>query len=794
MKTPDLPPSTPQPNIWQLASEHLPPSLAEKVGTVQHWSDVRRDVKILRALQPGDEDARLAKLEGLTLSQRISALKPSMSVEKQLKQLKTAIVDDYGRGEAGRDALIIIARVLETENRFRIIPLPVPEVPRTQPRQTNPVEHTNAVDAIRTMRWLQAAVHKWIDAVKPPKSDKNDPAFRPDDSEYDENSSESRVPAGLIALSAIVEGDLLHHTSVHALRLRLLEPKCPIEWWFEVPSEGQARLPFQISRPFIDLSLGWGSTDDAELRRWFPDPQTACLIARSYRKQTLDIDENATRLSQLWFEIRDGLLTHGGKIDSPPRSLAALLSVVRLSRFVDNYPALLVNYCGRRIVSHSVRRLILPRFAGERLRFAPHDISESTPIPAFPLSQSLDTAPQISSSRWYRDLLDAFKEEDGDQVQRNLERLVASLTNYPDSARCIMGFAAFAVANDSAAGNHLAPSTVRSYTSVVARYLGGYLRGEHPISFSPSELISIYGEVLDLADQARNARAARRRLGRALWEFHHYLVTKHGIPNVNKGEVFGIGRDLVPVDANLLTPDEYFKVRDKVLELAPKSELGDLGDLARILLSLGFWLGLRRTEAHGLRTIDVCELGLPMLVIRPWDGRHLKSKSSTRVLPLALLPEDELLDVLKWTYKRREELDGVGNEQFLFGLPKLAQDQVTVEVFALVQRAMREVTGDHTLHYHHLRHSAASWAFLRLCVSDFREVIDLFPEPKTTDLLRDSERFRSIIYSAFPINKGEARYELSEEDRYATDGPIRQHSFAIALLLGHADPSTTLEH
>jgi hypothetical protein len=183
-----------------------------------------------------------------------------------------------------------------------------------------------------------------------------------------------------------------------------------------------------------------------------------------------------------------------------------------------------------------------------------------------------------------------------------------------------------------------------------------------------------------------------------------------------------------------------------------------------------------------------------MLVIRPWDGRHLKSKSSTRVLPLALLPEDELLDVLKWTYKRREELDGVGNEQFLFGLPKLAQDQVTVEVFALVQRAMREVTGDHTLHYHHLRHSAASWAFLRLCVSDFREVIDLFPEPKTTDLLRDSERFRSIIYSAFPINKGEARYELSEEDRYATDGPIRQHSFAIALLLGHADPSTTLEH
>lgn len=176
----------------------------------------------------------------------------------------------------------------------------------------------------------------------------------------------------------------------------------------------------------------------------------------------------------------------------------------------------------------------------------------------------------------------------------------------------------------------------------------------------------------------------RRQLARALREFHHFLVKVYGFPAVSVSEVFGIGRGLVPVDANLLTMDEYFKVRDVVLRRAPSKEIAQI---ALILLSLGFWLGLRRAEARGLRTIDVHELGLPMLLVRAWLERRLKSKASARVLPLQLMPGDELAILLAWKQKRQKD-DDHGEDHF--GLPHLDQDIVAVAMFALIQAAMWE--------------------------------------------------------------------------------------------------------
>jgi len=67
--------------------------------------------------------------------------------------------------------------------------------------------------------------------------------------------------------------------------------------------------------------------------------------------------------------------------------------------------------------------------------------------------------------------------------------------------------------------------------------------------------------------------------------------------------------------------------------------------------------------------------------------------------------------------------------------------------------------------------------------------------PKTTELLLKAPLFRSLIYRTPTVECSEIiKYDAKDKDVYALAGPIRQHAFAVAQLLGHADPSTTLEN
>jgi hypothetical protein len=88
---------------------------------------------------------------------------------------------------------------------------------------------------------------------------------------------------------------------------------------------------------------------------------------------------------------------------------------------------------------------------------------------------------------------------------------------------------------------------------------------------------------------------------------------------------------------------------------------------------------------------------------------------------------------------------------------------------------MRSVTGDNTLRYHHLRHSFATWSFLRLMISDLRQPLDLFPHlPKTTAWLAQAKDFRTRLYQH--------------------GGRTRSYAYAIASLLGHSSPDISFEH
>jgi integrase len=842
---------------WKMGCETLSKARKSIVEDVRKWAITQEKLLILRELCR--DQPEVPGIGGPSLS--TDRLEIAGHPKKHFSELERAVVDEFGRGEEAREALIIIARVMAADNRIHSVQLPIPQIPRKWVRERNPFQDGTGVQAIRAMRELKKLLETWIASCKTPRSSEEANGHRQarvgEPQEHDikggkepENKHQRSVSLGLVALSAIIEGGLLHRDIVEALLQLLQRPDisgCPIEWWGKTPPRDGSLPEGQFSRPFIDLSLRWRSTQDAELRRWFPDPQTACLIVRLYqdREKAVDPDEDAEQnsgtglglargfkfgrnsagpegrdpkkddtestspgvqppnqkepptlnkrvvLLQAWDEIKSELKGAKALEELELKSLNDVIHAVRLARFADNYPSLIVGYCSRRLVSHSLRHSVLPRFLGRKILSPITQKISADAADAARRLHAIRRSDEVNESPWYSDLLNAQKGATREKRKLALDALVTCNNNYPPAARLIMEFASYKLNKGSVAGNRLAPSTVRAYSSYVARFLGGLLAGLNPTDLTDGELITLYGEAIDAADQGRSVRAMRRVVARSLHEFHDFLVKVHGVPEVDRFSVFGIGQDLVPVDANLLTPDEYAEARRAIENSRESSEIRDI---ALILMSLGYWLGLRRNEGRGLHTVDVSELGIPMLLIRPWGNRTLKTPNSVRVLPLNLVPDEERARLFAWKTDRQSEQD-YGTQQLLFNI----SDGDMLTVFELIHVAMAKVTGDPRMRYHHLRHSCASWSFLRLCISDFRRVPNLFPTPalqKTREMLLGSSRFREYIYSAIPAVGPENHHDNStrSKQRYAIAGPIRQHAFALARLLGHADPSTTLEH
>lgn len=167
-------------------------------------------------------------------------------------------------------------------------------------------------------------------------------------------------------------------------------------------------------------------------------------------------------------------------------------------------------------------------------------------------------------------------------------------------------------------------------------------------------------------------------------------------------EVFGLARGLVPVDANLISYDEYQRALHYIDESTSDPSLKRV---ARIILILAFRCGLRRMEMLGLRIDDLQEREHAELFIRPSAYRQLKTKSSTRRIPLALLMGPKDLDFIgKWKEHRIQKHRASGQDH-LFSIPELNFDPVPEDtIIPIIHAAIREASGDPSLHLHHLRH------------------------------------------------------------------------------------------
>jgi len=194
------------------------------------------------------------------------------------------------------------------------------------------------------------------------------------------------------------------------------------------------------------------------------------------------------------------------------------------------------------------------------------------------------------------------------------------------------------------------------------------------------------------------------------------------------------------VDARIISEEQYQLVMQALGTCGLELRTPRLVTAARLLLILGFRLGLRRNEALKLRLRDLhlpefsaaecahiqarqshmrrlskdeqARIELPVdLLIRPHAQRGLKTQNAVRSLPLReLLEPDELTLLIDWYRERQQEESQNSTSEFLFCIPQLRTQWVSEScLFPALHDCMRAVTGSEFLHYHHLRHSCATW-------------------------------------------------------------------------------------
>lgn len=677
---------------------------------------------------------------------------PFLCSRAQMKKLERSILDEQISLSGAHLDSQMLSKAVARLNHLGVAQLPQPRMSHLFQRPVNPLRADVTEDLHRVQAWLRLE-REWIHECA------GTPAVE------------------LVVLSAILHGGLWHKSSVVQFMRGLFHLEDSI-----VIAGNQA---------FLNMSLPWRGKPEMERRFGRLDEQTMSLIrspleyrnSREYLPEGADgegIEEwtDGTLTTRLFRAIVRKMQQAGVERDLRPVSLTGLLNAVSLCARTE-LPPILVDYATRRIVSHSLKPKSMERIyaislndSGEELA---GELSHEGDVKALADCETNDEGLEPPGLIELRKALRTYDRKDA--IQR-LEALLWNNSPPPNVWLLIASFAKYLLLlrhtrqRGIFARRELRVITAKACALTVARRLGRMIGDLNLLNVDVQTIETLYTRVLENVTEGTNPQRLRRTVALTLREFHEFLQFEHHVEEINEREVLGIDHGLLPVDANIVTLDEYLEARRIIRwELHGDCE-EEILRAAEVMLILGFRCGTRRMEARDLRISDQ---GDEWLFIRPWQERGLKTANAIRQLPLRpFVSEDELEFLCE--LKRLRERQTAGREGYLFGIPTLGMKVVHEDrLMRIIHRALRTATGDSTVHYHHLRHSFATFTFLRLMLAELPQIPDLFPRlPATTGWLRESRNFKTLLYG--------------------TEVLTRRHAYTVASLLGHCGPEISLEH
>ncbi|MCA0243806.1 MAG: hypothetical protein LCI02_23475 [Proteobacteria bacterium] len=569
----------------------------------------------------------------------------------------------------------------------------------------------------------------------------------------------------LTVLSAVCNGALLDQGKLIRLRL-MIEREC-------MCLEGV----LGAGHAFVDFLMPYRGLGNHHLQRWWCDPVTELLLQRFP-------SEGPVCSFQETMELVRELLTGTGVAEEwLPTKMTDLLKSASTWWALRCAPVDL-HVMSRTFASHSLTARCWARLLGKPPRREPGALANpgrgsTTAPPAEMDAENEMWLAAMSEHEWLEEVRIALTTKDLDEV-REWAKALERDTPTSDYRYVYVGWLSAALAvppRNKKIGIGL--KALAAPFLLAAPRLLNYFGAEDPRELELSELDETYRVILDACEPGDPVE----RIARGLRLFHDHLVRAHktkALPDPRA--TFGEGGALMPVDATLISVDEYLGSLDwleQQLQLGADAAETHIG---QVVLILTFRCGLRRGEVFGLRLCDIHDQAGIYLHVRRYPGHRLKTPNATRTIRIdALLTARERAILLGWIDKRISEasadLSTDGRQARLLARHGSPRDAASIDgTVRRVMQAVHAVTREPRLVLHHLRHSCASWLWLKLRAPDYPHLSSyLSSMPALCRELRQTRRLRIQLCGAIR-------------------GPVRSYSNVVSRLLGHGIPVTSLEH
>ena len=555
-----------------------------------------------------------------------------------------------------------------------------------------------------------------------------------------------------IALSAVMHGVLLDSTKLNQLMDKLDRHECPIV------ESGISNILFDL--PFQGLG-------NHHLQRWFIDPVSEMLIWR-YLKTSKPLNNKS-----LIRKINSFLMAQGVVKNNCPEGLTDLMEVM-VTWWSERAAPIDLQCATRGMVSHAIHERTWSRL--QNTFYDPRAARKAS-------IQNIDqiTIDDISFddifllNPWLAQSIEILQLDDQNAIKLGVTDLLSKQTDN-SLPKVFLGWLNAMIAGFSATKEALALSTIRRRYSEAAPRLIGLLGVSNPIHMDTAMLEDYYAELTTDPDPLTPVRD----IANGLRDFHAFLHRDYRKPLMRKeADVLGDENSLKPVDANLVSFDEYQRAQEWLdRQRVDKKDL----QICKIVLMMAFKAGMRRMEIFGLQLSDIHIIGGLICLVRRNVMRRLKTQSSRRILPLfAFLSGTEISLLKNWVATRMVEIPPNLAQtlpvNYLF--PKFSHEKSDAWIDSItnhVCESIREATGDRTLFLHHLRHSFGTWTYLRLRAPDFPDISRHFStSPATVFAIHTGARLRVLLIGRNPATS-------------------RSYAFAVARLLGHSSPIVSLGH
>lgn len=281
-----------------------------------------------------------------------------------------------------------------------------------------------------------------------------------------------------------------------------------------------------------------------------------------------------------------------------------------------------------------------------------------------------------------------------------LKELLEEVNQLPSFSHAVVSWLLYKLTK---ATSRIEVSSANTYLTNFFKDLMTILAEEDPALIDDEAYESVYTEIINSA-KSDSLKTMRMQL---IVQFHRYLMMNFGATSINFDNLPEFNGD-IGAKAYFVTVDEFAKAKTLI-----KNNPSNRYKIAYLIMVLCYRCGLRIGEAINLMLNDIHFPSMDLLftdcamtiTIRPKVHHKLKTVNANRQLPLHLLLEPSELLEFKHFVAEQHKVKNIETDQLFHSNLNLNSPIEKNEICKVIVATLRDVTQDHEITVHQLRHS-----------------------------------------------------------------------------------------